>query len=185
MEAVRRALGVRRLALFGLSYGPKQALAYALAHPSNVERLLLDSVVPVDGPEPLGLDSLQAISSALRSICDGGCASIGGDPAVDFARLANALEAKPIDAEVPVFKSGGWVPTKRHVHVDGRALLALATAGDLNTGLAVSLPAAVRAALEGRPRLLEHLAALAGQQSSADVNSAVLYATTCNDGPFP
>jgi len=31
-EAVRRALGVNRIALFGLSYGTKQALAYTLAH---------------------------------------------------------------------------------------------------------------------------------------------------------
>src|SRR3954453_8500718 len=35
MEAVRRALGVDRVALFGLSYGTKQALAYARAHPHN------------------------------------------------------------------------------------------------------------------------------------------------------
>src|SRR5262249_35473270 len=186
MEAVRRALGIQRLALFGLSYGTKQALAYALVHPRNVERLLLDSVVPVNGPEPLGLDTLRAISSALRSICHGGsCAGVSRDPAGDFARLANALEAKPMEATVPVFTSGGWAPTKRRVHVDGHSLLQLAIAGDLNTGIAVELPAPVRAALAGRPRQLEHLAARAGQQSSSDVNNAVLYATTCNDGPFP
>jgi pimeloyl-ACP methyl ester carboxylesterase len=46
MEAVRHALGVDRIALFGLSYGTKQALAYARAHPKNVDRMLLDSVCP-------------------------------------------------------------------------------------------------------------------------------------------
>jgi pimeloyl-ACP methyl ester carboxylesterase len=185
LEAVRRALGVERVALFGLSYGTKQALAYALAYPTQVERLLLDSVVPADGQSPLGLESLRAVGDSLRSICHGGCGRAGRDPAGDFARLANALHARPLDAAMPIYRSSGWAPTKRRVHVDGRLLLELATAADLNAGVAVELPAAVREALDGRPLLLEHLAALVAQQSSADVNDAVLYATTCNDGPFP
>jgi pimeloyl-ACP methyl ester carboxylesterase len=52
MEAVRRILGVDRIALLGLSYGTKQALAYADAYPDHVERLVLDSVVLPDGPDP-------------------------------------------------------------------------------------------------------------------------------------
>ena len=185
LDAVRRALGVDRIALFGLSYGTKQALAYALAYPHRVERLLLDSVVPVNGPQPLGLDSLRAIPAALRSICQaGGCSAFSRDPGADFTRLANMLEAHPLEARMPVYTTG-WSTRMSHVHIDGRALLALAISSDLNAGVAIELPAAVKAALEGRPRLLEHLAALVGQQSSADVNSAVLYATTCNDGPFP
>lgn len=185
MDAVRRALGVDRIGIFGLSYGTKQALAYTFAHPHNVERLLLDSVVPVDGPQPLGLDTLRAISAALESICHGsGCAAVTHSPGADFARLANALAAHPIDATVPVYRTG-WAPKQQHVHIDGRSLLEIAITSDLNSGLAVALPAAVKAALDGRPRLLEHLAALVGEQSSAQVNNAVLYATTCDDGPFP
>ncbi len=185
MDAVRRALGVDRITLFGLSYGTKQALAYALTFPDKVERLLLDSVVPVDGPQPFGVDTLQAIPAATRSIChDGGCAAFSRDPGADLARLANALQARPLDARAPVYGTG-WGPTMRRLHIDGRSLLELAIASDLNAGIAIELPAAVRAALDGRPRLLEHLAALSGQQSSADVNNAVLYATNCNDGPFP
>jgi pimeloyl-ACP methyl ester carboxylesterase len=185
MEAVRLALGVERLGLFGLSYGTKQALAYALAYPSRVERLLLDSVVPVDGPEPLGLHSLRAISSALRSIChDGACAGFSRDPGADYARLANALAARPLELKVPVYTTG-WGPQTRRVHLDGRALLGLAITSDLNEGLALALPTAVKSALEGRPRQLAHLTALVGRQTSTDVNSAVLHATTCNDGPFP
>jgi pimeloyl-ACP methyl ester carboxylesterase len=54
LDAVRRELGVDRIALFGLSYGTKQALAYALAYPHRVERLLLDSVVPSTAPSRSG-----------------------------------------------------------------------------------------------------------------------------------
>jgi len=71
------------------------------------------------------------------------------------------------------------------VRIDGLALLSLATASDLNTGIAVTLPAAVKAALTGRPALLEHLAALVSLQDSSGGNQAVYYATTCTDGPFP
>src|SRR6266446_9458919 len=52
MESVRVALGVGRIGLFGVSYGTKLALAYALAHPSEVDRIVLDSVVAPTYPDP-------------------------------------------------------------------------------------------------------------------------------------
>ena len=48
-----RALGLDRIALYGTSYGVKVALGYALTYPAHVERLVLDSVLEVDGPDPL------------------------------------------------------------------------------------------------------------------------------------
>src|SRR5207253_9702118 len=44
IDAVRRALGVDKIALWGVSYGTQLSVAYALTYPSHVERLLLDSV---------------------------------------------------------------------------------------------------------------------------------------------
>jgi pimeloyl-ACP methyl ester carboxylesterase len=138
-----------------------------------------------DGPDPFGVTSLQAIPAALESICNaGGCGAVTDDVVADFVRLVNRLEARPLVADVPVYTTH-WAPTPRRIRIDGRGLLALATASDLNTGIAVTLPAAVRAALAGRPGLLEHLAALVSQQDSSSVNDAVFYATTCADGPFP
>ena len=52
IDAVREALGAQRIGIWGTSYGTKLALAYALAHPERVERLLLDSVVPTDMEDP-------------------------------------------------------------------------------------------------------------------------------------
>ena len=185
VEAVRQALGVDRIAIFGLSYGTKQALAYALAYPEHVDRLLLDSVVLPDGPDPLGLASLAAIPTALASICHGGaCATVTKSAGSDIARLANRLNAHPLVTEQPVYTSH-WAPTMRRIRVDGSALLSFATASDLNSGISVMLPAAVRAALTGRTGLLAHLATLVSLQDSSDVNNAVFYATTCTDGPFP
>jgi pimeloyl-ACP methyl ester carboxylesterase len=186
VEAVRRALGVDRIALFGISYGTRQALAYARAYPKHVERLLLDSVVPgVDGADPFDLASLEAISSALGSICHRrACTGVPGSPAADFAALANQLDETPLVGRTKVYVDK-WTPRFRAVRLDGLGLLALARASDLNSGVAIGLPAAVRAALEGRSGQLERMAALLAGEPPADVNHAVFRATTCNDGPFP
>ena len=55
MEAIRAALGVERMTLFGISYGTTLALAYARAHPDRVERMVLDSVADPDDADPFGL----------------------------------------------------------------------------------------------------------------------------------
>lgn len=178
---MRHALGVDRIALFGLSYGTKQALAYAAAHPEHVDRLLLDSTVLPDGPDPLGLASLRAIPTALDSICHAGaCATVSGDPASDFAKLANRLDAQPLIANAPVYTTQE-TPTLRRVRIDGLGLLSLVTASDLNSGIAIALPAAVGAALSGRPGVLERTVALLSEQDTSAVNNAVFLATTCND----
>ena len=52
LDALRRALGERKIALDGTSYGTYVAQRYALAHPDNVSRLILDSVVPGGRRQP-------------------------------------------------------------------------------------------------------------------------------------
>lgn len=52
-EEVRRALGYPRWNLWGGSYGTRVALAYMQAHPSSVERVVLDGVAPTDIELPL------------------------------------------------------------------------------------------------------------------------------------
>ena len=71
IDQVRRTLGARRIALFGTSYGTKVALGYALGHPAEVDRLVLDSVVEAGGPNPFYLDTLAAVPRALRALCRG------------------------------------------------------------------------------------------------------------------
>ncbi len=83
LELLRRALGVDKLTLDGVSYGTFVAERYALAHPERVERLVLDSVVPHDAPLLLAVDNMQATARVLRAACrEQRCAS---DPAQDLA----------------------------------------------------------------------------------------------------
>ena len=90
LEAVRQALGLDKIALYGVSYGTKLAMAYALAHPTHVERLLLDSVLPPELPDPYSANVLRDLPATLNAFCsDGGCKAATNDFAGDVAAVAN------------------------------------------------------------------------------------------------
>ena len=174
LEAVRQAVGVDRIAIYGVSYGTKLALAYAAAHPEHVERLLLDSVVPLDRPDAFPTDELRAMPATLSAY-----------PAPpDFSRnvvaLANALATKPLAGSVRSATG------RAEVRVGAAEFLELVFAADLSPGLDAELPAAVHAALAGVPRPLLRLDEIANASSVDDDISLGLYlATVCHDGTFP
>ncbi len=69
IESLRRALGVSRLVVDGISYGTYVGERYALAHPKRVSKLVLDSVVPQVGETDLGLDEFRGARRVLRDVC--------------------------------------------------------------------------------------------------------------------
>ena len=184
IEAVRQALGFGTIGLYGVSYGTKLALAYALAHPADVDRLLLDSVLPTSLPDPYGSDVLRAMPATLAAFCaDGSCRAATPNFAGDVVTLANRLEAKPIQAKV--LQPDGSLKTLR---MTGEDLIFTVVNADLSPGLAAELPAAVHAARKGDPRPLVRLFEFSAETSleTAPELSAGLYAaTTCDDGLFP
>jgi pimeloyl-ACP methyl ester carboxylesterase len=184
VESVRQALGAEKVALWGTSYGTKVALAYALAHPDHVERMLLDSVVPTTGPDPLGLDTLQGIPLALRSLCGkAACRAISRDLAAQIVTLANRAAVSPIRGRVRT-PSGKLVS----VSLDGATLLEIVVSADLSPGLQAELPSAIAGAAAGRPQALLRIAEFAeGGLAVADASfsDALFLATMCGDGRFP
>ena len=88
-------LGARKLALFGVSYGTRTATAYALRHPTRVDRLVLDSVVEPDGPDALYRNTFAGIPRVLSELCGRTCARLGLDPAADIRGLLRALRPRP------------------------------------------------------------------------------------------
>ncbi|MEN3341558.1 MAG: hypothetical protein V7644_962 [Actinomycetota bacterium] len=183
LDAVRQALGYDRVGLYGVSYGTKLAMAYALAHPGHVARLLLNSVLPPEEGDPFGAVVLHGLSATLNAFCsDGGCRAATHDFAGDVAVVANRLAARPLVGKVPT--PGG----KKTVRVDGLDLLGTVIDADLNPGLAAELPAVVKAARGGntQPLLrLAHLDAAGNTEPSVDLSFALYAATVCRDGPFP
>ena len=73
LDDLRKAVGVDRWSLDGISYGTYVGERYGLAHPSHVRKLVLDSVVPQSGETDLGVDEFAAVRRVLTSVCGTGC----------------------------------------------------------------------------------------------------------------
>jgi pimeloyl-ACP methyl ester carboxylesterase len=193
IEAIRQAGGYQKLVLYGTSYGTKVALAYAARYPQHVEALVLDSVVPPEGPEPLAVPTFQAIAPVLGELCaDRACAGITSNPMSDLARLAARLRRRAL--------RGSVYDGRGHRHaatLDEQGLLDILEAGDLNPALRALLPAAARSALalhDPSPLLRLHLLSegliptLPGHhrvESAEGIDEALFVATSCEELPFP
>jgi pimeloyl-ACP methyl ester carboxylesterase len=191
IEALRRAAGYERLVLYGTSYGTKVALQYAARYPKRVEALVLDSVVPANGPEPLGLASFQAIPAVLDELCAShACAAITPDPVRDMARLVARLRRRALHGVA--FDGAGH---RSRSTVSETDLLEILQAGDLNPALRALLPAAVRSALRGDtgPLVRLHLLSLGlipsvpkePVENSAPIDEALFVTTSCEETQFP
>jgi len=184
LDAVRQAIGADTIALFGVSYGTKLALAYALAHPDKVNRILLDSVVPSDLPDPYAADVLHEMPNTLSAYCPGTtCRAATPSFSADVVALANRIEDKPMSAKV--LQPNGTLKT---VTINGETLLSTIIEADLDPGLAAQLPAAIHAARLGSTRPLGRVFDLTSRTSSLaaeDLSFGLYAATTCDDGRFP
>jgi len=93
IEALRVALGAGRLTVDGVSYGSYVAERYALTYPRRVARLVLDSVVPQQGVDPLYLAAIQATARVLRDAC--AQQRCRWDPAADVRAVVEAEHNGP------------------------------------------------------------------------------------------
>ncbi len=86
IEQLRQYLKVDRLTLDGTSYGSFTAAQYGLKYPDRVQALVLDSVVPHKGFDPMGVDLMAATGGVLTAAChqDPACTT---DPVADLAWL--------------------------------------------------------------------------------------------------
>jgi pimeloyl-ACP methyl ester carboxylesterase len=96
MEAIRQALGVDKLTLFGISYGTELALAYARAYPQHVEKMVIDSVLDPDDTDPFFTSGYRNMSPSLKGLCPDHCEGISADPGADLATLVKQLLVRPI-----------------------------------------------------------------------------------------
>ena len=157
IEAVRQALGLDKLVLAGVSYGTRTALAYAARHPDRVESMVLDSVVPLEGPSPYGLESVNAVSRVLGSLCrNGGCERTTPDAPADLAALVDQIRER---GAIRPKRSARFVGCRSRPARTRTALLNYLLAGDFTGGADRSaIPAFVRAAREGDANLFAYAA---------------------------
>jgi pimeloyl-ACP methyl ester carboxylesterase len=186
IDALRTALGAERLALYGTSYGTKVALSYAQRYPDRVDRLVLDSVASLDGPDPYYRDSTTAVPRVLRSLCGRLCAWTA-DPVVDLSRLVRRIGARGGAIPGSVVDARGRHRRDRLTRVD---LFSVLLAGDFDPTLRAAFPGAVEAALRGDVTPMLRLRRRAVEIDAEPpppraLSSAVYAATTCEEIPMP
>jgi len=187
IEAIRVAGGYEKLVLYGTSYGTKVAEEYAQDYPSHVEALVLDSVVPPNGPDPLNRATFAAVPRILHQLCARrACARITRSPVSDLAKLLRRLGGGERHAR--------WIDGHGHSHrigISSEAVLEALIDGDLEPVLRAEFPAAVSSASHGDmaalARLLERSESSEGEPESPQesFNTPLYYATTCEEDLFP
>ena len=176
IEALRIRLGAPQIAFYALSYGTRVAVEYARRYPHRVERMILDSPVPADGPDSLAREVLDAVPRVLHALCSTGCYGAEEHPVADLRRLVARLRRAPI----------------RHVLAPGRFVVV--TVDDLARMLRGSdtepefmrrIPEAVRAALVGNylplTRLRLERRGGGNPDSIAELNPTITTVTQCEE----
>jgi pimeloyl-ACP methyl ester carboxylesterase len=109
MDAIRRALGQRKISYFGYSYGSYLGAVYATMYPGHVRRMVLDSVVKPSGVwYQDNLDQNVAFEKRIRAYFawiarHHDVYKLGGteqEVAAAYAKARAALKAKPIDGKI-------------------------------------------------------------------------------------
>lgn len=187
IEAIREAGGYEKLVLYGTSYGTKVAERYAQEYPAHVQALVLDSVVPPDGPEPFDQSTFAAVPRILRQLCSAhACARITRNPVADLARLVRHMRRGPVRGRAI---DGHGRPVPKRVSSDD--LVGILLQGDFDPLLRAEFPAAVRASDRGDKAPLARLIAHAegggeSEEPPGEGFDAPLYfSTVCEETAFP
>jgi pimeloyl-ACP methyl ester carboxylesterase len=188
IEAIRQAGGYEKLVLYGTSFGTKVAERYAQEYPSRVGGLVLDSVVPPNGPDPLNRPTLQAIPRILNQLCAlRSCARITTNPVGDLGRVVARAGRGRLH--------GRWIDGHGRSHrigISSQDLLGALIEGDLEPILRSEFPAAARSAARGDKaalaRLLhraESLEEKPRESPSESFDGPLYYTTICEEVAFP
>jgi pimeloyl-ACP methyl ester carboxylesterase len=178
VEAVRAAVGVERLTIYGVGEGARLAVAYAAAHAEHVERLVLDSPVPVDGADPFRRSAFSALPGFIRTaLCLRAC-HFTRDPYAELRRLVGRATVSPLAGTVI---DGHGRP---HPQPIAPADLAALLVGSDAYGMAANLPGFVHGALGGDLAPLARAVSTAGPTESRLHDAASLVAA-CEDSRLP
>jgi len=146
LEALRKALGVPKIGLMGISYGTWVAQEYARRYPTHTDSLILDSIVGPDPPDAFAMGNFETLPRILREECARQrCKGATGDIVGDIGKVAAKLHGAPLRGHV--FDARG----REHPasYTTESQFYFLVTSGDLNPFLQARLPGAVAAAAHG------------------------------------
>jgi pimeloyl-ACP methyl ester carboxylesterase len=180
IEAVRAALGLERLDLWGDSYGTYLMPVYAARHPEHVQSMVLNAAGGV-GSDPWARDNLGAALRGVRLVC-ARTHACGGDAVLrEVARLATRLRRRPVTF---AFRAGAQRVRGR---IDEAALAQVVWTGGDSSAFG-RIPGAVTSALAGDFASLQRLVAnqrlaLGAILVNRAFSPAQNFATNCHDYP--
>lgn len=187
LAAVLDHLGIRKVDLYGDSYGTFFGQTFAVRHPERLNTLTLDAAYFVAGTDPFYVDTNRALRDAFRHVCrrSYACRRRPGDTMKRIARLAQHLRKGPIEGRAP--NADGEVA---HVRVGVGGLIYLVTAAATSPSIYRELDGAIRAALRnGRPyvkpllRLARETYYEGGAGPVRQYSEGLYVAVACNDYP--
>jgi len=184
IDAVRAALGVEQLDLWGNSYASSVMTVYAGRHPEHVRSIVLSGAYPL-AYDPFGLDKLAASRRAIRLMCARTRSCSGRAVLRDVARVATRLRRAPVS-----FTARAGHRSFR-LRLDDAAVASVLWGGG-DTLFLSRLPAAMRSARRGDlaplRRLVETPAladagVLADRSGTGGAAETASYAGACHDFP--
>ena len=102
-ESVRKALGIARWNVFGVSYGTTVAMTMLALHPETIRSAVLDSVYPPDPILPPWPVTVARARDAFFAFCaeDASCRSVAPDLAATYRDTLKRLAAEPPPVPFP------------------------------------------------------------------------------------
>jgi pimeloyl-ACP methyl ester carboxylesterase len=184
IDAVREALGIDVLDLWGDSYGTFLMPVYGARHPAHVRSIVLDGAFPI-AFDPWGRDQSRAVRRVIGLVCARTRRCSGPRVIARMGRLARRLREHPVAFTV----HGPQGPVRLTV---GEPELADVAYGGGRPEVYGLLPAAVDAALDHDLAPLRRLVAASRFGNAArrstdptQFSLATAAATTCHDYPRP
>ena len=166
LERTRVTLGVNRWHVLGISYGTRLAVAYGQAHPTSTASLVLDGVVPLDGP--LGPAIATDMTSSLQAL--------GDETVANFVALKARLAEEPAKGVVLHHpRTGAPTPVDFTAKVINSAVRMALYADETR----VLIPSALVAALKGDFTTLGGLALLSEEQLGDAIHTPVNISIIC------
>jgi pimeloyl-ACP methyl ester carboxylesterase len=154
LAAVLDQLGIPVVSLYGDSYGTYFAQAFAVRHPDRVNAVVLDAAFAVDGFDPWGRTTTDAIRAAWTTACDRSRTCPAADPVAELGALSERFARTPLrgfarDAD----------GTRQRVRMDGSAFAQLVNDAGYGYAIYRDVLAAARALDAGDPAPMLRLAA--------------------------
>jgi pimeloyl-ACP methyl ester carboxylesterase len=184
IDAVRAALGIGKVDLWGDSYGTFLMQVYAARHPRHIRSVVLDGAFPIDS-DPWGRDVLRGTRRVLRVACARTLHCSGRRILSQIAVLAKRLRHHPIKFTAAAALGG------MHVTIREGDLAELTYAQGHPEDLK-PLPRAVAAAVHGRLGRLKELVTELRVEARGDftldprlVSWGTAFAAACHDYPRP